>query len=56
MGRESTNDCLLLSLSENSLGQRLIHRSPVSYGHEANDSSLVIDRIDDAKAANAILT
>lgn len=32
-----------------------IHKSPVSYSHEADNSSFSIDRIDNAKAANTIL-
>jgi len=43
-------------LSAKPLGQLLIHRLAVSHGHEADDSSLVIDCVDDAKTANAILS
>jgi hypothetical protein len=36
--------------------QRFIHRSAVTHGHEADDSSLVIDCVDDTKAVNAIFS
>jgi len=36
------------------LGQLLIYRSTVTYGHQADDSCLPVHGIDDAKAENAI--
>jgi hypothetical protein len=38
------------------LGQLLIYRSTVTYGHQANELSLPINGIDDVKTPNAILS
>ena len=46
---------LFSSLSFESLGQFLIHMPTMTDGHQANDSRFLVDSIDNAKAANAIL-
>jgi hypothetical protein len=47
---------LFSSRSSKTLGQLLIHMPTLTDGHQANDSCSLIDGIDDAKAANAILS
>jgi len=51
---ESIDISLSLALSSKLLGQFFVDRSAMSHGQEAEDSSLVVDCIDDANAANAI--
>ncbi len=47
---------LFSSRSSKSLGQLLIHLPAVADGHQANEPCFLIDGIDDAKTANAILS
>jgi len=47
---------LFLSRPPNSLGQLLIHMPTVADGHQTNDSCFLVDSIDNAKTANAILS
>lgn len=54
--QESTAAWSLSGLSSQSLAQLLIHSSTVANGHQANDSYSLINGINDAKAANAILS
>ena len=56
MVRESTEEWLFSGLSSKPVGQLLIHISTVANGHQANGVSFLIGGIDDAKAANAILS
>ena len=52
---ESTDESLFLGPAAKPIRQLFIHRSAVPHGHEADDSFLVTDCVDDTKAANAIL-
>jgi hypothetical protein len=56
MVRESTDESLGSGLLSEPLGQLLIHRSTVTNGHQANGSCFLMNGIDDAKTANAILS
>ena len=56
MVRESTGVVLFPDLASKPVGQLFIHISTVANGHQADDSSFLLNGIDDAKAANAIFS
>ncbi len=56
MVRKSTHESLFSGLSSKPLDQLLIHSSTVTHSHQANDSCFLMNGIDDAKAANPILS
>lgn len=54
--KEATGEWLFSGLSSKPLGEFLIHISTVGNGHQSNDSCPLMHGIDNAKAANAILS
>jgi hypothetical protein len=56
MTAESTGVVLFPGLASKSVGQLFIRISTVADGHQADDSSFLLNGIDDAKAANAIFS
>ena len=53
---ESRHESLFLGPSAKPIRQLFIHRSTVTHGHQANDSSLLINGVDDPKAANTVFS
>lgn len=56
MVRAPIGKWLISGLPSNLLGQLLIHKSTVADSHQANDSHLLMNGIDDAKTADAIFS
>ena len=54
--RGATGVVLFTGLASKSVGQLFIHIATVADGHQADDSSFLLNGIDDAKAANAIFS
>ena len=54
--RRATGVVLFPKLATKLVGQLFIHISTVANGHQADDSSFLLNGIDDAKAANAIFS